>query len=246
MTDTAFTVQELEPSTGSGDPAAPDPVDPRPPGAMCYRAAEVLDVRWPDRIVEVNAHPYEQEAIVVMDGRAVTEVCERGAYNGIERRAGRVKANRDHDLVRTVGRVIELFPDRDEGLIARMRISRTPLGDETLELAGDQALDASVCYSPFPNSQKWSRDRRQVRLTKNYLHHIALVPEPAYEGANVLAVRSAVPPATIMIGTASSSLNGATAYSLMPAAAAEPVSTPNIEQVLAWLDSPQYHLRATE
>jgi hypothetical protein len=47
----------------------------------------------------------------------------------------------------------------------------------------------------MPAGQTWeTRDRR--RLTRCWLSHVGLVPDPAYESANVLAVRTATTSAT--------------------------------------------------
>jgi hypothetical protein len=40
----------------------------------------------------------------------------------------------------------------------------------------------------MPGGEHWET-RNRVRIRKAWLGHIALVPEPAYEGARVLAVR---------------------------------------------------------
>jgi len=199
---------------------------PEPAGRLLYRAAGEMTVSYPDRTIEVIAHPYNEEAIVRWDdGRVVSETCEPGAYAGIERRAARIHVNRDHNRERACGRTLTLYPDRDEGLVAHLRMSPTALGDETLALAADGVLHASVGFKPLPGGEKWSRDRRQVRLTKCWLSHIALVPEPAYEGASVLAVRS---PTTTATEIAAHVIAG-----LVPPR--EPVPTPNLDQVLAWL-----------
>ena len=55
----------------------------------------------------------------------------------------------------------------------------------------DDCLDASAAFLPMPGGEQWSRTRDSVRLTKVWLGHIAMTPEPAYETAKVLAVRSA-------------------------------------------------------
>lgn len=205
---------------------------PPSPGELMHRAAgEISDVRFPDRLIEVVAHPYNSEAVVMWKGgRMVGETCERGAYAGIERRTDRIKVNRDHDLLRTVGRAHLLDADNERGLITTLRISRTPLGDETLELAADGALDASVAYKPLPGGEHWSRDRSRVRLTRCWLGHIALVPEPAYEDANVLSVRQQEDGMTALVTRVVAAMSGPP----------EPVPTPRIDETLAWLRSGQY------
>jgi HK97 family phage prohead protease len=154
-----------------------------------YRAAVTVDVRFPDRVVEIVAAPYERDTAVLCRGEWVTESFARGAFDGVERRANRVRVNRDHDLSKTVGRAVALHPSRDVGLVAELRISKTELGEETLELASDGALDASVGFAPMPGGEVWSENRTRRTVARAWLGHIALVPDPAYEDANVLDVR---------------------------------------------------------
>jgi phage head maturation protease len=106
-----------------------------------------------------------------------------------------VKVNRDHKRDRTIGKAVALHPSRQEGLIAEVKISPVPLGDETLVLAEDGILDASAGFGIMdePGAEVWET-RSRHRLNKLWLDHIALVPDPAYETANVLAVREAPEP----------------------------------------------------
>jgi HK97 family phage prohead protease len=162
----------------------------RPAGELLYRTASLVGVSFPQRTIELVVMPYEEETLVERAGRMVREIISRGAFDGIERRANRIRVNRDHDLARTVGRALAFHPSRDEGLVGEIRIAKTPLGDETLTLADDGILDASAGFLPFPGGEKWET-RNRVRMLKCWLGHIALTPDPAYEGARVLAVRQA-------------------------------------------------------
>jgi HK97 family phage prohead protease len=229
---------KLEPSGEPPDGVAIAGGSPEPSGPILYRASgAITDVRYPERTIEVIAHPYNEEAIVPWsDGRIVSEVCDPGAYTGIERRAARIHVNRDHARERACGRTVSLHPERDEGLVANLQLSRTPLGDETLELAADGVLSASVGYRPMPGGERWSRDRRQVHLTKCWLVHIALVPEPAYEGAAVLAVRDRPDQMTELVTRVVAAISPPV----------QPVATPNLDQVLAWFNSGRYGSRLTE
>lgn len=175
-------------------------VEQSTPPELEYRSAQPIDVSWPRRTIELIVMPYEQETTVLHRGRPVVEVCDRHAWDGIERRANRVRANRDHDVTRTVGRALAFHPSREVGLVAELRIAQTPLGDETLTLAADEILDASAGFLPMADGEVWeSRDRR--RLTRCWLGHIALTPDPAYEGANVLDVRGGAGHAEAPAGT---------------------------------------------
>lgn len=164
--------------------------DERPYGQMRYRSAEPLGVDSGGRTIEMILAPAEQDAFVPVGGRMVRERFSVGAFAGAEERArqGRVKVNRDHKLERLVGKATSLDPHDPRGLVGELRISRTPLGDETLALAADEVLDASVAFVPRSGGERWEgRDRR--RIDRAWLGHVALVAEPAYEGARVLAVR---------------------------------------------------------
>lgn len=162
----------------------------QPQGELRFRQAETVGVSFQKRTIELIVTPWEQEALVRWKGRLVTEIFTRGAYDGIERRANRIRVNRDHDPARTVGRAVAFYPSREEGLVAELRIAKTDLGDETLTLADDDCLDASAGYLPMGRDGEQWENRERVRIRKAWLGHIALVPQPAYEGARVLAVRS--------------------------------------------------------
>jgi HK97 family phage prohead protease len=159
-------------------------------GEPWKRAAEVVDVSYPDRTVKLVVIPYETPTTVEWKGRPVTETIARGAFNGIERRANRVRVNREHERLQTVGRAVAFHPAADQGLLADVKIARTPLGDETLELAADGCLDASAGFLPMKGGMQW-QNRDSYQVTRAFLKHIAMTAEPAYDTANVLEVRSA-------------------------------------------------------
>ncbi len=164
-----------------------------------YRAAQLGEVSFPKRQIELIVMPYETPTLVSYDNRVITEIVSRGAYDGIEERNNSVRVNRDHDVSRTCGRAVRFHPSRDEGLIAELYMARTTLGEETLTLADE-----------------WET-RNQRRLNKLYLGHIALTPEPAYETANVLAVRGTDNPPAV-----------------------DRVDTPNLDTVKGWLLNDRY------
>ena len=78
----------------------------RPAGQPWLRHAEVRDVSFPGRTIELVVMPYETPAMVAYDGRMVQEVIDRAAFAGIERRANRVRVNREHEVLHTVGRAV--------------------------------------------------------------------------------------------------------------------------------------------
>lgn len=162
-----------------------------PTEPILYRSSSVADVNFSQRIIEVVAAPYNEEAVVPWRGEAWREMFLRGSFDGIEKRPNRVKANRDHDVSRTVGKVVNFWPSREEGLVAAVRIAQTPLGDETLALANEDCLGASVGYAARARDVELDKVNRVRRVKKAFLDHLAFAADNFYEGAGVLAVRSA-------------------------------------------------------
>ena len=74
------------------------------PGSLEFRSSSVASVNFAQRVIEFIAVPYDQEAVVEWRGELWRESFLRGAWDGIETQPNRVKANRDHDGQRTVGR----------------------------------------------------------------------------------------------------------------------------------------------
>jgi HK97 family phage prohead protease len=161
-----------------------------------FRSSSVASVNFAQRVIEFVAVPYEQEAVVECRGELWRESFLRGAWDGIERQPHRVKANRDHDLRRTVGKIINFWPSRKEGLVGAARIAQTALGDETLALADEDCLGASVGFAVASGDQELDKANRRRRIKKAFLDHLAFVPDPAYSGSGVLSVRAGAPAAT--------------------------------------------------
>jgi len=162
-------------------------------GNLEIRAARTVDVSFPARTIEVVTIPYDTPTMVEHEGRMITETVARGAFAGIEKgpRPRKVRVNRDHLETRTVGHAAGFYPDRDEGLVAELKIADTELGEETLRLAANDDLDASAAFELRPIDQQWPT-RNHRHIVKAFLRHIAMVPDPAYPTARVLAVRNRV------------------------------------------------------
>jgi HK97 family phage prohead protease len=178
----------------SEEPAGAENGSQRPAGPLEYRDAKQIGVSFPKRTIELVVVPYDEHAVVEHHGRMITESIAPGAFDGIERRPNRIRVLRDHDNSRVVGRATALHPSRKEGLVAELRIAKTELGEETLTLADDDMLDASAAFLPMPGGEQWP-NQSERRLTKLYLGHVAMTPDPAFAGAKVLSVRSSGEPA---------------------------------------------------
>jgi HK97 family phage prohead protease len=187
-------------------------------GPLEFRAAgDVTDVSFPHRTIDLIVMPYEQPAVVEHHGRMIQEIVSPGAFDGIERRANRVRVNyhhQDHELRHQLGRAIAFYPATPEGLVARLRIGKGETGDLALAKAADGDLGASAGFGVMDGGETWPTLEMR-RLTRLFLDHVALTPTPAYVGAEVLAVRS----------------DG------MPA---ERTPTPNLDQVRAWRLAERY------
>jgi phage head maturation protease len=162
-----------------------------PIGEVEIRSAEVSQVNFPQRIITVIAAPYEQPAEIFYRGEMWKEVFERGSFNGIETRQRRIPVNREHNPENLVGKVLDAWPDRPDGLVVDIRVSKTARGDETLALADDDAISASVGYGlKRPGDQLLDRLTHTRRIRRAFLDHLSLVGDPAYDGAKILAMRA--------------------------------------------------------
>lgn len=161
----------------------------RPKAPVELRSATVADMNYGQRLVTVIVAPYEQPTPVMWQGEVWTEQFERSAWDGIEKRPNRVRANRAHDRKLTCGKAMKFFPNRAEGLVAEIRMAQTPLGDETLELAREDCLSVSAGFAALPKDQLIDRSERTRRIRTAYLDHISFVEDPAYPGAEILEVR---------------------------------------------------------
>lgn len=136
------------------------------------------------RAVPYNAPQY------IHDG--LTEEFVRGAFDHQLRAANRVRAAREHvQLGGTLIGAARSLEDRADGLWFEARVSRTPMGDETLELINDKALrQISIGFRERPHGNRRT-PQNVIQRTAADLFEIAFVMEGAYgELAEVGGVRS--------------------------------------------------------
>jgi phage head maturation protease len=174
--------------------AAPTPIE--------ERAARLANVDFGERILTLVAVPYEQPTPVEYRGEVWREVFSRTAFNGFDpTRHRRIPVSAvlrapafDHNDGHLVGKVTSVYPERTEGLVLDVRISSTPAGDETLQLAHDDALSPSVGFVARGGDHVLERRTMTRRINRAFLDHLSMVPTPAYEGARVLGMRDQGPP----------------------------------------------------
>jgi len=157
-----------------------------------FRAAVIDDVAFGKREITLIAVPYNEEA-AVPDWRpeAEREKFMPGSFDGIESRTKQITLNRDHSRERVVGAARAFNTKDTKGLVATFKVSNTPLGDESLQLAADGVLRASISFTA--RSQDMAAKDGVMAFYRAFLRHVALTPEPAYEGADVLNVRTGEP-----------------------------------------------------
>lgn len=114
----------------------------------------------------------------------------RGAFNHQIKDPHRVKAARDHMLLGgTLIGAASLLRDDAVGLYSEFRVSKTPVGDETLELVKDGALNQLSIYFRTKQNRRLPGGITQ-RVTAD-LREIAVVMEGAYDdNAAVIGIRS--------------------------------------------------------
>jgi HK97 family phage prohead protease len=151
-------------------------------------SAEVMTRQWlPDLEVRSSgdgrticgiAVPYEQPQYI--DSR-LTEQFARGAFNAQLRAAHRIPFMRDHGPLG----VAKTLRDDAAGLYGEWRVSRTPLGDETLELVKDGAL--SELSIGFQEGQNRTVRGGVIERATATLTEVAIVMAGAYGPAAAVA-----------------------------------------------------------
>lgn len=121
----------------------------------------------------------------------LVEQFERGAFNHQLRDASRVRFAREHVLLGgTLIGAASMMRDDAAGLYVELRASKTPVGDETLELVKDGALDQlSIMFRERQNRRLAGGITARVKAD---LAEVAVVMAGAYgDLATAVGVRSA-------------------------------------------------------
>ncbi|BDB44558.1 MULTISPECIES: HK97 family phage prohead protease [Mycobacterium] len=153
-------------------------------------AAEVLDVDPQQRHITVIAAPYGQYATVLFRGQPWRETIYPGAFDDAATNPEKIRVCREHNRSDLVGKVVHFDTNDPRGLIAQIRVARTQRGDDTLGLAAERMLSASVGFGVHPGGERLDHATRTRQVLHGWLDHLALVMAPAYDAAQVLAVRA--------------------------------------------------------
>lgn len=162
------------------------------------RYATTLDV-GDGRTIIGRCVPYDVPATVVDPASPApySEVVRHGAFRRSVKAPNRVLLRYEHlrDLPNVIGRAVELV-EHDDGLHGTFRAVDGNIGDHALELIrAGFVTGLSVEAVIHPNGTRL-RDGL-VERTLLLLDHVALTSSPAYDGAEITAVRSGSPPVEI-------------------------------------------------
>lgn len=202
-----------------------DQPDQAAPAEILTRSdASVLDdVNFKDRIIEVIAVPWNQDAEVLWRGQVWRESFDPHAFDEAVRNQARIPVNREHSRGDTVGRIVNMEPGDPRGLMASVKIARTPRGNDTLQLASEGMLGGSLGYFVRKQSDVGlNRGSKTRRVLRAFMEHFSMVESPAFVGAETVAVH-----------------DGLTAH---PAAGQQRLITPSLDEwmaddILSWANS---------
>ena len=163
-------------------------------GPVELRSASVMNVAYPDRTIDLVAVPYNEWAVVEYppnSGCLIEESVDPVAFGMVQNRARRFLVNMEHD--EATHRRLQCAGEcaaTPSGLLAKVKIRRTPEGDQALDDAADGMLGASIGMAVSGAGQQWGDEISPPHHCKAFLDHIALTFTPAYLGAEVLEVRT--------------------------------------------------------
>ncbi|MFJ9125710.1 HK97 family phage prohead protease [Streptomyces sp. NPDC102340] len=131
--------------------------------------------------------PYGQ--VSYLTEHAAGERFARGAFaKSIAARAGKIRLKSLHSEVMPVGVATDL-EERDDGLYGTFRLYDTPEGHAARQRA-QEGVYGGLSIEFRPMAEERAKDG-VTEVREAALHAVALELDPAYDGARVLAVRSA-------------------------------------------------------
>jgi HK97 family phage prohead protease len=158
-------------------------------------AMEVRSVDEEARTVIGRCVPYDTTSYLTPKGPSGERVI-RGAFaKSISERAGKIFLYRAHDHAHAIGRSTG-WQEEPDGLLGSFHIRPAPLGDDVLAELRDGYLPGMSCgFRPIKTRR--GKDGA-TEVVEAALMEVSLVSIPAYEGAEVLALRHKADVAAIM------------------------------------------------
>jgi len=158
--------------------------------AMLTRAYELHDVAVKGRTLTLAVVPIDTPAWVEDSTGRYRESFDHGAFNHLDPTRVQLRYQHSTDLLDRVGAGQSM---REDGryLLGEARVFNGARGDHLLDLVNDGELrGVSVGFYPGIDRQDRDADGPLVRRSKvKQMPEWSLVDEPAYKGAEVLAVR---------------------------------------------------------
>lgn len=193
---------------------------------MMHRAMAV-ESKVRGREIDVRAIPYNTPTTVFDPGVGVyREQIHPDAFLSEKRRPNQVKLLRDHDSQRLIGSCVKVNPRAADALHATAKVNvNTELGRDSLALASEGDLHVSIGFVADPAFDVWDDRHELVTRHSCTLWEISLVPFPAYDGADVLAVRWGAPLVEHV---------DVSAVDVDPSAGSAS-ATPHLDEIRAWL-----------
>lgn len=109
----------------------------------------------------------------------------------ITERGNKIPLLEQHDRNRHPIGMSATWEKTGDGLVADFRFARTGRADEARQLAADGMVTGlSVAFHPIRNKVETRDGRKHVLRLEGRLDHVGLVTAPAYDDAQVLAVRA--------------------------------------------------------
>lgn len=159
---------------------------------------ELRDVDTGSRTIVGCVAPYDEVSYLTPDPNG--ERIRRGAFaRTVQHRAAKIPLLRGHDQGARLG-VSRSFAEDGSGLLGEFVVNHGDLGDRLLEDCRDGYL-AGMSAGWLPLDGRRGADGVR-EITEAKLIEVSLVAVPAYEGAGMLAVRSAATVADMLAGFA--------------------------------------------
>lgn len=151
-------------------------------------AMELREVRESERLVIGIVAPYDETTYLVND--PMGERISRGAFEkSIRQRGDRIPILRAHDRAKRMGKS-RTFVEERGGLVGTFEINPGDEGDLFLSQCRDGYYGGlSAGFLPLGRIERGDDGAREIREAK--LVEVSAVGVAAYEGAGLLAVRSA-------------------------------------------------------
>lgn len=152
-----------------------------------------VDVKGDGRTLTLALVPFMQPAEVWdPNGAHYREQFARGAFSNVVRAPNRVELRYWHDQTGLPYGFGSRLVEDDRYLVGDFRVSRSVTGDHLLALVEDGLKGVSVGF--YADDSGAVREGDLVTRTRvKRVKEVSMTPAPAYEGAEVLAVRAQEP-----------------------------------------------------